>query len=129
LENHLSALHQALLLNSSDKIGLLLGYVARVLAGALSLHMTLLAFGQAIPLHSTVFCFSLSEVLGGMTTLPGGMVIMETSLVALLATSGVSLAAAMATTLTFRLLALWLPKALGVLAWYSLEHHAPRPFQ
>jgi uncharacterized protein (TIRG00374 family) len=90
--------------------------------------MTLRAFGQSVPLYSSMACFVVSDVLGGITTLPGGLLVLETALSALLVNAGVPLSASVATTLTFRLITLWLPRAAGGIAWFSLQRRSPRPF-
>jgi uncharacterized protein (TIRG00374 family) len=101
--------------------------IFRVVASALSLQMALKAFGETVPLWVTVSAFTVSDVLGYLSTLPGGLGVIDTSLMALLAGSGVSLEAATAATLTFRLLAFWLPRAAGVFAWFELQRHSARP--
>lgn len=129
LETRLIALHGVLRsLGTRAGIALLMGNLVRVLGGALCLHMTLRAFAQSMPLYSSIACFTLSDVLGGITTLPGGLVVTETALSALLVNAGVPLSASVATTLTFRLIVLWLPRALGAITWYDLQHHSLRPF-
>jgi uncharacterized protein (TIRG00374 family) len=129
LESRLLALHSVLhSLGTPAGIALLIGNLLRVLGGALCLHMTLRAFAQSMPLYSSIACFTLSDVLGGITTLPGGLVVTETALSALLVNAGVPLSASVATTLTFRLIALWLPRALGAVTWYDLQRHSLRPF-
>ncbi len=128
-ESRLIALRQALhSLGTPAGITVLIGNIVRVLGGALCLHMTLRAFAQPVPLHNSIACFVLSDVLGGMTTLPGGLVVTETALSALLVKSGVPLSATVASTLTFRLITLWLPRALGAMTWYDLQRRSLRPF-
>jgi len=129
LEQRLSTLHQALLaLRRPSGFRLLLGNLGRVAGAVLCLYATLLAFGQVVPLHSVAISFGLSDVLGGMSTIPGGLIVTETSLVALLTSAGVPLSVTMAATLTFRLITLWLPRAVGAIAWYGLQRRSSRPF-
>ncbi len=129
LEQRLSALRQVLLtLRRPSGFRLLLGNLGRVVGAVLCLYVTLRAFGQAMPLPSVAIAFSLSDVLGGMSTIPGGLIVTETSLVALLTNAGVPLSVAMAATLTFRLITLWLPRAVGAIAWYGLQRRSSRPF-
>jgi uncharacterized protein (TIRG00374 family) len=89
--------------------------------------MTLLAFNRFVPLHVTIISYSLSDVLGGVSSLPAGLLVTETSLTALLANAGLPLPVAVAATLTFRLIALWLPRTLGLGTWYNLQRHSARP--
>ena len=88
---------------------------------------TLLAFDQAMPLHVTVIGYSLSDVLGGVSSLPAGLLVTETSLSALLANAGLPLPVAVAATLTFRLITLWLPRTLGLGTLYNLQRRSARP--
>jgi len=129
LEQRLSTLHQILrTLCQPSSFNLLLANLGRVVGAVLCLYATLLAFGQVVPLHSVAISFSLSDILGGMSTIPGGLLVTETSLYALLANAGVPLSAVMAATLTYRLIALWLPRIVGAVAWYSLHQRSSRPF-
>ena len=98
-----------------------------VAASALCLQMALRAFGETVPLWVIMTAFTVSDVLGYLSTLPGGLGVIDTSLMALLAGSGVPLAAATAATLTFRMFAFWLPRALGVFAWFDLQRNSARP--
>jgi len=128
LEQRLSFLRQAMLaLSSQAGLRLLLGNLGRVFGMALCLQMTLLAFDQVVPLHVTIISYSLSDVLGGASSLPAGLLVTETSLSALLVNAGLPLPVAVAATLTFRLITLWLPRTLGLGTWYNLQRHSARP--
>ncbi|MBM4431221.1 MAG: flippase-like domain-containing protein [Chloroflexi bacterium] len=128
LEERLATLRQALItLPTPAKVGLLLGSLLRNLANVLCLHWTLLAYNQALPLQRCVINYTLSDFLGYLSTLPGGLVVTDTSLTALLAGAGVALSTAVPATLTFRLIVLWLPRLAGLLAWYNLQRRSPRP--
>jgi len=105
----------------------LLAGIFRVVASALCLQMALKAFGETVPLWVIMTAFTISDVLGYLSTLPGGLGVIDTSLMALLAGSGVPLEAATAATLTFRLLTFWLPRALGVFTWFDLQRNSARP--
>jgi uncharacterized protein (TIRG00374 family) len=129
LEQRLGNLRQALLaLPRSAKVSLALGSLVRNVANALCLHCTLLAFGQVVPLQHSFISWTVSDFLGSLSTLPGGLLVTDTSLSALLAGVGVPLSAAVTVTLTFRLFALWLPRASGIVAWYILQRRSPEPF-
>ncbi|UCC76378.1 MAG: flippase-like domain-containing protein [Anaerolineales bacterium] len=128
LEQRLVTLRQAVrTLGSEAGAQLLLGNLGRAVFGALSLQLVLVAFGQAMPFHATVISFSLSDVLGGLTALPAGLLVTETTLTALLVRYGVSPSVALAATLTFRLIAVWLPRLVGVGAWINLQRQCSRP--
>jgi len=128
LEQRLTVARQSVLaLSTQARLHLLLGNLGRGLGTALCLHMTLLAFDQHVPLHLTIINHTLSDMLGGASSIPGGLLVTETSLSALLANAGVPLSAAIAATLSFRLIALWLPRVLGLATWYNLQRHSARP--
>ncbi len=128
LEQRLVTLREAVRsLRSEAGAQLLLGNLSRAVFGALSLQLVLVAFGQAMPFHETVTSFSLSDVVGGLTTLPAGLLVTETTLTALLVRSGVAPSVALAATLTFRLIAVWLPRLVGVATWINLQRQSARP--
>lgn len=128
LEQRLSALRQgALTLNTQRRWRLLLGSMARVLMDMLCLQMTLLAFRQSVPLPTTIVSYGLSSVLGFLSTSPGGLLVTEGSLSAILAHRGVALTVAVAATLTYRLIAFWLPRLAGLVSWYILQRGSSRP--
>ena len=129
LEQRLHKVRSALAsLGRMDQLRLLVGGTTRVLASALSLQLALQACGQSVPLRTTIIAFSISDVLGYLSTLPGGLVVIETSLLALLASLGVPLAGATAATLIYRLFSLWLPRSLGALTWFNLQRKSSKPF-
>jgi uncharacterized protein (TIRG00374 family) len=129
LEQRLKNLRQALVaLPRRAKVSLALGSLLRNVANALCLHFTLLAFGQVVPLQHSFISWTVSDFLGSLSTLPGGLLVTDTSLSALLAGVGVPLSAAVVVTLTFRLIALWLPRTSGIVAWYILQRRSPEPF-
>jgi len=128
LEQRLSNLRRALVaLPRPAKVSLLLGSLLRNVANALCLHWTLLAYGQRVPLQQSFISWTVSDFLGALSTLPGGLLVTDTSLSALLAGVGVTLSTAVTVTLTFRLIALWLPRAIGIVAWYILQRRSPEP--
>jgi uncharacterized protein (TIRG00374 family) len=106
---------------------LLLGNLGRNLAAALALYLTLLALNQRVPLSTVVLSYSFSDVLGGISSLPAGLLVGETSLSALLNRGGVPLSMAVAATLVFRLISVWLPRGLGLAAWIDLQRRSRRP--
>jgi uncharacterized protein (TIRG00374 family) len=128
LEQRLGVLREAVrTLTTEAGLRLLLGNLGRTLGGALTLQLTLLAFDQAIPLHQTIVSCRVSDVLGGLSSLPAGLLVTETSLSALLAQAGLPFPVALASTLTFRLIAVWLPRAVGLAAWFNLQRRSTRP--
>jgi uncharacterized protein (TIRG00374 family) len=127
-EQRLGALRQgALTLNAQRRWHLLLGSMARVLMDMLCLQMTLLAFRQHLALSITIVSYGLSAILGFLSTSPGGLLVTEGSLSAILANRGVALPVAVAATLTYRLIAFWLPRLTGLISWYILQRQSTRP--
>ncbi len=114
-------------LNMALRIRLVLAGVARAAADVLCLQMSLLAFGQAVPLHWTTIGYTLSNVLAWLSALPGGLVVTEASLLTILARHGVPVAMATAATLTYRLFGFWMPRALGLLTLWNLQRKSTRP--
>ncbi len=129
LEQRLHKMREALAsLGWGDQLRILAGGIGRVLASALSLQLALRALGQTVSLGTTIVAFSISDVLGYVSTLPGGLVVIETSLLALLSSLGVPVDIASTATLIYRLVALWLPRSLGALTWFNLQRKSSKPF-
>nr|MBC7244836.1 flippase-like domain-containing protein [Chloroflexota bacterium] len=128
LEHRLAALRQgALALNTQRRWHLLLGSLSRVLTDMLCLQMTLYAFGRSVALSTTIVSYGLSSILGFLSSSPGGLFVTEGSLSAILAKRGVPFPVAVAVTLTYRLLAFWLPRLSGLVSWYVLQRQSSRP--
>jgi hypothetical protein len=128
LEQRLTELHRSVAqVDAGASIRLFLGNVGRNLGSALALYLTLLALSQRVPLSAVVLSYSVSDVLGGLSSLPAGLLIGEMSLSALLNRAGVPLSMAVAATLVFRLISVWLPRGLGLVAWVDLQRHSKRP--
>jgi len=124
LEQKLGDLRRAVFaLDIRARLRLLLGSLGRALGEALCLQMTLLALGQIVPLYVTIASHGLSAAVGCFSSAPGGLFVTDSSLPALLAQQGVPVSAAIAATLVFRLISFWVPRALGLGAWYNLEKH------
>jgi uncharacterized protein (TIRG00374 family) len=128
IQQRLGQLRQAInALNTPLRLRLVLTGLARAAADILCLQMTLLAFGQVVPLHWTTIGYGLSNVLAYLSSLPGGLVVTEASLLAILAKQGVPVAMAVAATLTYRLFAFWMPRTLGVVSLWNLQRQSDRP--
>jgi uncharacterized membrane protein YbhN (UPF0104 family) len=78
------------------------------------------AFGRSPELAVIVIAYIIGQ-LGGLIPLPGGIGGTEGGLIGTLALYHVPLAAATVAVLTYRALALWLPAALGSLAFIQLR--------
>lgn len=128
IEQRLGQVRQAVVaLSTPLRLRLLLTGLARTAADILCLQMTLLAFGQVVPLHWTIIGYGLSNVLAYLSSLPGGLFVTEGSLLAILAKQGVPISMAVAATLTYRLFAFWMSRLLGPIALWNLQRKSNRP--
>jgi uncharacterized membrane protein YbhN (UPF0104 family) len=88
----------------------------RVVLEAATLGLTLGAFGLSVAASQVVVAFGLSQLVGGIPGLPGGLGITEAGLIGALAFFGVPAAVAVAPVLAFRIVSYWLPAIGGVMA-------------
>ncbi len=89
---------------------------ARVLLEAATLGCTLIAFGVEMKPSQVVAAFGVSQLVGGLPGLPGGLGVTEAGLVGALALFGVPAAVAATPVLTFRIVSYWLPAIGGAMA-------------
>jgi uncharacterized protein (TIRG00374 family) len=87
--------------------------VARTCDG-LTLTFAAWSVGISLEVLAGVFALNSSGALGGLSMLPGGIGVVETSMSVLLASFGAGAAAALAATLIARLLTFWLWVAIGL---------------
>jgi uncharacterized protein (TIRG00374 family) len=128
IQQRLGQMRQAVVTISPPlRLRLLLTALARTAADILCLQVTLLAFGQVVPLERTTLGFGLSNILAYLSSLPGGLFVTEGSLLAILAKEGVPVAMAVAATLTYRLFAFWMPRMLGLVTLWSLQRQSNQP--
>ena len=113
-------------LTVGERLRWLLGSMARALGEALGLWMMLLAFGQRVTVPVAVISHGLAGFLGFLSSLPSGVLVTEGAMSAILAERGVPLSGAVAATLGFRLIALWLPCFIGLGTWHSLQRQSRR---
>jgi len=109
------------------RMRLLLASLARIFADILCAQMTLLAFGQGMMLRLVMIAYGLSSVFAYVSSSPGGLLVTEGSMAAVLANYGVPISAAISATLTYRLFAFWLPRLLGLGTWLHLERQSRNP--
>ena len=83
-------------------------------AEALAFHWLLAALGSPLPLPLSVFVYSFSMLVGGLSFLPGGLGSSEIVMVALLVGNGLPESAAVTATILCRLATLWFAVAIGV---------------
>ncbi len=105
-------------------LGLVGGSVLLSAARALTLAACLQALGASAPLLTVIAVYLGAEALGALGGTPGGLGLLDSALVAGLATAEVAAASAIAAVLIFRLLTFWLPTAPGALALRQLRRAA-----
>lgn len=94
-----------------------LGVVSWALEG-LVLYLAVLALGGRLSLLGAVFIVSFSAIIGAISFLPGGLVVVEGTILGLLLASGLGTTVAAAATIITRFSTLWLGVALGVLGLF-----------
>ena len=79
-------------------------------------YLVLREYSSEVSWLASVFTYSFSTLLGGLSMLPGGVLAAEGSLAAMLDLQGLTLAQASAATIVIRVATLWFAVVLGVLA-------------
>lgn len=95
-------------------------------ADVVSLACTLIAFGYKLPLRLLTLNYGLSSVLSYLSSSPGGLLVAESSLSALLTKQGVPASTAVAAILAYRALSFWMPRAFGLVSWVRLQRQSRR---
>ncbi len=95
--------------------------VGRVTLDIATLGACFLFFGYSIPPATLLIGYSLILIASGLAALPGGLGMADLSIPALFLRLGVGGAVALSAGLTYRLLAFWLVRFIGFLAWQLLE--------
>lgn len=85
------------------------------------LWLFLAAFGHRAPLPGLLVAYGLANVLAAIPLSPGGLGIVETTLIVTLAGFGVPRAHASLGVSAYRLVQFWLPIPVGAAAWASLS--------
>ncbi|MEU5979309.1 YbhN family protein [Streptomyces sp. NPDC047315] len=84
------------------------------------------SLGIAIPEHGFVASYALTQIAGSLRLTPGGLVVVEASLTALLVVSGLHVEQALAVTLVYRLMSYWALQPLGWACWLGVTLRAGR---
>lgn len=113
------ALHQ-LALPGVMAVALALAAAAWLSEG-LALWVILIGLDASLDIHRVLPIYAASTLVGAITTLPGGLVGTEGSMLALLQQSGLARGTASASTLLVRLATLWFAVAVGLAAWVWLN--------
>ena len=101
-------------------VGLAIGVVAWSAEG-LALWVILNGIGTDMPILRALSIYAVSTLVGAATTLPGGLIGTEGSMLALLQQSGMVKSAASASTVLVRFITLWFAVAIGVVALIVLR--------
>lgn len=88
----------------------------RLALEAVALGLVLVAFGIEIGPVEVAAAFGFSSLVGGIPGTPGGLGVVEASLVFILAAYGFPAGTTLAPVLIFRIVSYWLPAGLGFLA-------------
>lgn len=84
------------------------------------LWLFLAAFGYRAPIAGLLVAYGLANVLAAIPLSPGGLGVIEATLIVTLVGFGVPRAAASLAVATYRLVQFWLPIPMGAAAWASL---------
>ena len=112
---------QAVVRTPTKLLLIITGNVLVQLLLALSLGAVLRAFGVTMPLSTLVVVNISSSAIAGLIPAPGGLGVAEATLAGALTAAGVPSAAAVAATLTQRLITTWIPPLPGWFALRALE--------
>ncbi len=105
--------------------GMMLSLLAWLSEGV-ALWVILGAMDSQASLNGSVAIYSMSTLIGALSTLPGGLVGTEASMLALLQQTGANKGDASAATLLVRLVTLWFAVGLGVMALLILSRQRGR---
>jgi uncharacterized protein (TIRG00374 family) len=106
--------------NPRQLIGAMTWSTANWLLDAASLWVFLIAFGYRVDLGDMLLAFGLAHTLAILPITPGGVGIVEGTLVSCLVGAGTPQSVALLGVLTWRLFNFWAPIPAGALAWASL---------
>jgi uncharacterized protein (TIRG00374 family) len=99
--------------------------VARAGFDVLGFMMCYYALGLRLAFSSTLWLYALTITINALGAIPGAIGFAEVALAALYAQFGISAAIAIAVAVLYRLTGYWLPRAVGGLAWFWMEHETP----
>ncbi|HPL29113.1 MAG TPA: lysylphosphatidylglycerol synthase transmembrane domain-containing protein [Anaerolineae bacterium] len=88
---------------------------AAQLTNLATVHLVGQAFGQPLSLGAIIASFSMQAVFSVVTFIPNGLVVAEGVMVAVLTSLGVAFGSAVAITIVYRGLSVWLPLLVGFL--------------
>ena len=91
------------------------------LSEGLALWVILTGLNANLDIHRVLPIYAAATLVGALTTLPGGLIGTEGSMLALLQQSGIARGPASASTILVRLATLWFAVAVGLAAWAWLN--------
>lgn len=91
------------------------------LSEGLALWVILTGLDASLDIHRVLPIYAAATLVGALTTLPGGLIGTEGSMLALLQQSGIARGPASASTILVRLATLWFAVAVGLAAWAWLN--------
>jgi len=104
------------------EVGLLL---ARLATEVGSMMLAFAALGISLTLLRGIVAFGVAHLIGGLPGSPGGLGVVEAGLVGVLVFFGVSPSVSLGPVLVYRVIAYWIPAAVGVFAgaraWVARE--------
>jgi uncharacterized protein (TIRG00374 family) len=112
--------NEAVALLREGNAWLIVGLVAYLVFDLTVLWATFHAFGSAPPLAIVWIAYLIGE-LGGLIPVPGGIGGIDAGLVGTFVLYGVSITSAASAVLAYRAIALWVPAALGAIAFVFLR--------
>ena len=115
-----------LLLRSGGWHEPLLGAVINVVFDAATLYVLFIAAGDRIGIAALLTGYSVALLLGKAALLPGGVGVVEASMLAIFTTLGVEHSAAIVAVLAYRLVSFWIPALIGLPLAAALQR-ATRP--
>ena len=128
VEARLEAFHEGLLeLGNVPRWKFLAATAGRTLLDVASLWACFAAFGHLIRPDILLLSYGILMVISTMAIIPGGLGLADVSLPVVFSRFGVPGPVALAGGLTYRLLAFWLVRFIGFIAWQVLESRARKP--
>jgi hypothetical protein len=89
---------------------------ARLLLEAAAFWLVMVAFGIDVTVGEAIATYAVSQLVGGLPGMPGGLGVIEGALALLLAAYGYPASSTVAPILVFRVVSYWLPAGLSLLA-------------
>ena len=99
---------------------LLLTLFTKILA-LIIIYLIFDSFGLGLDILKSGQIFFTSQIIGLLTFIPGGIVVTETSLLALLQRENISFALASVAVITLRFFTIWLATIIGIISYFKIS--------